>query len=81
LKATWEYPKIIILGKKYKFTQLELERLNKKFNNITPVKYRNRLEEEVLQELEDATNHNDFDILVHISLYSSTRFTPSLPLF
>lgn len=55
---------MLILGRKYKFTQLELERLNKKFKNITTVKYTNRSESEVLQELEDATKQNDFDILV-----------------
>jgi len=40
---------MLILGRKYKFSPLELERLNKKFKNITIVKYRNRPQEEVLK--------------------------------
>ena len=55
---------MLILGRKYKFSQLELERLNKKFKNITIVKYRNRLQEEVLKQLEDDANQNDFGMLV-----------------
>lgn len=55
---------MLILGRKYKFTQLELDRLNKKFKNITTVRYRNRSQEEVLKEIESAVKENDFDILV-----------------
>jgi lipopolysaccharide/colanic/teichoic acid biosynthesis glycosyltransferase len=55
---------MLILGKKYKFTGLELARLNKKFNNIITIKYRNRPEADVLKEIEDAASQNDFDLLV-----------------
>lgn len=55
---------MIILGRKYKFTELEIERLNKKFSSITTIKYTNRSSEEVLAEIENATKQNDFDILV-----------------
>lgn len=55
---------MLILGRKYKFTQLELDRLNKKFKNITTVRYTNRSQEEVLKEIENAVKENDFDILV-----------------
>lgn len=55
---------MLILGRKYKFTQLELDRLNKKFKNITTVRYTNRSQEEVLKEIESAVKENDFDILV-----------------
>lgn len=55
---------MLVLGRKYKFTQLELDILNKKFNNITTIKYTNKDQDEVLKEIEDATIQNDFDILV-----------------
>lgn len=55
---------MLILGRKYKFTQLELDRLNKKFKSITTVRYTNRSQEEVLKEIENAVKENDFDILV-----------------
>ena len=55
---------MLILGRKYKFTQLELDRLNKKFKSITTVRYTNRSQEEVLAELESAAKETDFDILV-----------------
>jgi lipopolysaccharide/colanic/teichoic acid biosynthesis glycosyltransferase len=55
---------VLILGRKYKFTPLELEELNKKFDNINIVKYRNRDENEVLEELKEYTKQNDFDLLV-----------------
>ena len=55
---------MIILGRKYKFTELELNRLNKKFKNIISIKYRDRPEEDVLKEIEQAMISNNFDILV-----------------
>jgi lipopolysaccharide/colanic/teichoic acid biosynthesis glycosyltransferase len=55
---------VLILGRKYKFTPLELEELNKKSDNINIVKYRNRDENEVLEELKEYTKQNDFDLLV-----------------
>lgn len=55
---------MLILGRKYKFTKLELERLHKKFKTIQVVKYTNREQSEVLNELKDAVNSSDFDILV-----------------
>ena len=55
---------MLILGRKYKFTKLELERLHKKFKTIQVVKYTNREQSEVLNELQNAVNTDDFDILV-----------------
>ena len=55
---------MLILGRKYKFTPLELQRLHKKFKNIAIVRYGNRSQEEVLKQLQDETNQNDFDMLV-----------------
>ena len=55
---------MLILGRKYKFTKLELERLHKKFKSIQVIKYTNREQSEVLHELQNAVNTDDFDILV-----------------
>lgn len=57
-------PHMLILGRKYKFTELELARLEKKFKNIAHIKYRDRLEEDVLKELDLYIHNNDFDIFV-----------------
>jgi lipopolysaccharide/colanic/teichoic acid biosynthesis glycosyltransferase len=55
---------MLVLGRKYKFTQLELDRLNKKFNNIVTIKYTKKDQDEVLKEIETAASQNEFDILV-----------------
>lgn len=55
---------MLVLGRKYKFTDLELARLSKKFKNVTTIRYRNRDEKEVLGKLEGAVSQNDFDFLV-----------------
>ena len=55
---------MLILGRKYTFTQLELNRLNKKFKNITLIKYSKKSQEEVLSELESAVHQNNFSLLV-----------------
>ncbi|MDQ1340112.1 MAG: hypothetical protein QG567_1269 [Campylobacterota bacterium] len=55
---------MLILGRKYKFTQLELDRLNKKFKNISHIRYRDRPQEEVLKEIDECVHNNNFDILV-----------------
>ena len=55
---------MIILGRKYKFTQLELARLTKKFVNIKTIKYTNRPECEVLDELRQSVKSKDFNLLV-----------------
>ena len=55
---------MLILGRKYKFTSHELQRLNKKFKNITTIKYTNRDSGEVLNDLEDVLSKNECKILV-----------------
>jgi len=55
---------MLILGRKYKFTELELARLKKKFENIDTVKYTDRPQEDVLQEISEIVKKNDFDVLV-----------------
>jgi len=55
---------MLILGRKYKFTQLELEGLNKKFSSVIGIKYTDKSQEEVLAEIENVAKQNDFDMLV-----------------
>jgi len=55
---------MLILGRKYKFTQLELDRINKKFKNITSIKYRNRDSQEVLAEIQNILETDDFTLIV-----------------
>lgn len=55
---------MLILGRKYKFTQLELNRLNKKFKNITTLRYTKRTQEDVLNEIKVSVSETDFDIIV-----------------
>lgn len=55
---------MLVLGRKYKFTQFELDRLKKKFKNINIVAYTNREQQDVLHELESIVKSNGFDILV-----------------
>lgn len=55
---------MLILGHKYTFTQLELEKLNKKFKNIATIKCSNRNQNEVLREIEETIDSRDFEILV-----------------
>lgn len=55
---------MIILGRKYKFTDEELRKLGKKFKTINIVRYRNRSEDEVLGELQSIAGEEYFDTLV-----------------
>ncbi|MCI0500500.1 MAG: sugar transferase [Epsilonproteobacteria bacterium] len=55
---------MLILGRNYKFTSLELQRLNKKFKKITTVKYTNRDTKDVLDELANAISNNGYKVLI-----------------
>ena len=55
---------MLILGRRYQFTQLELNTLNKKFKNIVIIKYRNRVQDEVLQEIEENIKYSEFNLMV-----------------
>lgn len=55
---------MIVLGRKYKFTDEELRKLGKKFKTINIVRYRNRSEDEVLGELQSIAGEEYFDTLV-----------------
>jgi lipopolysaccharide/colanic/teichoic acid biosynthesis glycosyltransferase len=55
---------MLVLGRKYKFTELELSRLHKKFDTIKTIRYTNRNPQEVMAELEHAMNTTQHKILV-----------------
>lgn len=55
---------MLILGEKYEFTALELETINKKFKKIIQVKYAQRSQDDVLKEIRECVNEENFDIIV-----------------
>ncbi|ABB45009.1 sugar transferase [Sulfurimonas denitrificans DSM 1251] len=55
---------MLILGNKYSFTQLELERLEGRFKNIVIIECSQREQSEVLLEIEAAFDLRDFEMLV-----------------
>jgi len=55
---------MIILGRKYKFTKFELDRLTRKFENITIVPYRGRDPQAVLSEIRSCIEANKYTTIV-----------------
>lgn len=55
---------MIILGRKYKFTSLEMDRLAKKFSDLTIVRYTNRDSNEVISELKEHVKTRRTSVLV-----------------
>jgi len=55
---------MLILGKKYNFTQLELEKLQKKFINIHCVDYRDQVPLRVIEDIEQHLLANSFTIII-----------------
>lgn len=55
---------MIILGRKYKFTDLEKNRLNKKCYNIISIKYRHKNPFEVLEEIKKTIKKENSKIIV-----------------
>jgi len=55
---------MIILGQKYKFTNLELTRLNKKFNTIKEIHYKDEESLEVIENIKGYINKNNHEIIV-----------------
>ena len=54
----------MVLGRKYKFTEFEKERLNKKFKKQIILKYRGRDPLEALEELRNILSNTNIDIIV-----------------
>ena len=55
---------MLILGEKYKFTTLELERLGKKFTNINTLNYKDKSPSEVIEEIKTSFDQEDFTVVV-----------------
>ncbi|MDO5045738.1 sugar transferase, partial [Campylobacter sp.] len=55
---------MLILGSKYKFTELELNTLKKKFKKITHIKYADKPEDGVLKEIKEHVDKEKFDVIV-----------------
>lgn len=55
---------MIVLGRKHKFNQDELNKINKKFKSIHIVKYTDRDQNEVLNEIQEIIKQDRFDMLV-----------------
>ncbi len=55
---------MLILGKKYSFTQLELEKLQKKFINIHCVDYRDQVPLRVIEDIEQHLLANSFTSII-----------------
>ena len=56
--------KMIVLGRKYKFTPLEMDRLAKKFPDVTIIRYTNRDPNEVISELKEYAQTHSASIMV-----------------
>ena len=55
---------MLILGQKYNFTKLELERLDEKFNNINTIIYKNKDASKVIEEIENTLKNYKFKIVI-----------------
>ncbi len=55
---------MLCLGRKYKFTERELEYLNSKFKNVDAVRYDKRNQDEVLKDLENSLRAGEFNMIV-----------------
>jgi len=56
---------MLILGQKYKFTSLELERLNKKFKIIETIIYKDREAKEVIHQIDESLKNNFTTIVLN----------------
>jgi len=55
---------VLLLGEKYKFTKLELQRLKKKFNNIDTIIYKDKKPNEVIDNIKKTLNKNNYTTIV-----------------
>jgi lipopolysaccharide/colanic/teichoic acid biosynthesis glycosyltransferase len=55
---------MLILGEKYKFTDLELKRLNKKFDIIETLIYKDKAPVDVISDIENELNSNSVKVIV-----------------
>jgi len=55
---------MLILGQKYNFTKLELQRLDKRFGSIKSILYEDKDPQEVIQEIDSLLKSDSFTIIV-----------------
>ena len=55
---------MLILGQKYTFTQLELQRLEKKFNHIKTILYKDKVAKDVIADIEKNLQKEHFTLIV-----------------
>jgi len=55
---------MIILGDNYKFTQLEIERLLKKFNNVIHIKYKDTVASKTIKEIDKTIKKSQTSLIV-----------------
>ena len=55
---------MLILGQKYNFTDLELQRLDKKFSTIAAISYKDKNPDDVIDEIEGLLKKDSFTIIV-----------------
>lgn len=55
---------MLVIGRKYRFTKFEKQRLNKTNHKITIIRYRNRLPNEVLEEIKSLIKNKKFTTIV-----------------
>ncbi len=56
---------MLILGEKYIFTKLEIQRLNKKFNTITNITYKDKNPADVISQIENSLNNTPMTIVLN----------------
>jgi len=55
---------MLVLGEKYKFTDLELDRLDKKFGNVSTIVYKDKNPQSVIEEIDECLNDNSLTLIV-----------------
>ena len=55
---------MLVLGQRYKFTTLELQRLEKKFENIQTLLYSDKETSQIIKEIESVIKNNSFTIIL-----------------
>ena len=55
---------MLLLGQRYNFTKLELQRLDKKFTSINTIIHKDKMADEVIKEIEDILNNDKFAVVV-----------------
>ena len=55
---------MLVLGQRYKFTTLELQRLEKKFENIQTLLYSDKEISQIIEEIESVIKNNSFTIIL-----------------